>query len=552
MQAQYDPLSIGRRPLDVEDYIDIARRHKAWIFGPIFAALVIAVVVAFLWPDTYVSTAVIRLVPPQVPERYVPTNINMEMSQRISSMQQVILSRNNLTNIIQTYGLYPRDVKRRPMEDVIEEMRKRIRVGMPMTTDPNRRIMVFPVTFAYENRLLAQKVTSDLVGRFITENIRERSTVSFSTTEFLKDQLESAKKELDAIEQKVMEYKLRNQGRLPDERAANIQALQSYETRLSNLNAAMSRINQDKLLLESQLRVSRDQLKMLSATGAGDPVTMARNDRLDKIDREIQALEQTLSNLKEHYKETYPDVRRVEGQLAAYKRTRDDIAKEEDAKKSQTPATPPAPAKVPLTVSRDIKEVEGTIARISAQIQAKDVEMEDYVKQSGDLNKAIRSYQERIQSSPVGEQQYTELFRDYELAKKNYQEFQAKKTQSSVATDLENRKQGEMLELLDPASLPDRPTEPTRWLIIVVGTGIGAVLGLFMAGAREMKDTSLKNLKDVRAYTQLPILGSVPLLENDLVVRRRRRLAWLAWSTAFLVGSVIMSGSVYFYYATRV
>jgi hypothetical protein len=75
---------------------------------------------------------------------------------------------------------------------------------------------------------------------------------------------------------------------------------------------------------------------------------------------------------------------------------------------------------------------------------------------------------------------------------------------------------------------------------------------LCFAGAREAKDASLKNLKDVRAYTQLTILGSVPLLENDLVVRRRKRLAWLAWSTACLVGIIIMTGSVFFYYTTRI
>ena len=69
-------------------------------------------------------------------------------------------------------------------------------------------------------------------------------------------------------------------------------------------------------------------------------------------------------------------------------------------------------------------------------------------------------------------------------------------------------------------------------------------LGLVIAGAREMKDTSLKNLKDVRAYTQMAILGSVPLLENDFVVRRRRRMAWLGWTTACLAAAVVMSGSV--------
>jgi hypothetical protein len=117
---------------------------------------------------------------------------------------------------------------------------------------------------------------------------------------------------------------------------------------------------------------------------------------------------------------------------------------------------------------------------------------------------------------------------------------------------MEERKQGEMLELLDPASLPITPTEPKRPLVVSIGAGLGLLLGIVFAGAREMKDTSLKNLKDVRAYTQMAILGSIPLLENDFVVRRRRRLNWLGWTTACLAAVVIISGSIVYYYVTKV
>ena len=95
--------------------------------------------------------------------------------------------------------------------------------------------------------------------------------------------------------------------------------------------------------------------------------------------------------------------------------------------------------------------------------------------------------------------------------------------------DIETRKLGETLEQLDAALLPQTPSEPKRPVIIGLGAALGLFVGLVVAGAREMKDTSLKNLKDVRAYTKMPILGSIPLLENDLVVRRRRRIAWLGW-----------------------
>ncbi len=99
-----------------------------------------------------------------------------------------------------------------------------------------------------------------------------------------------------------------------------------------------------------------------------------------------------------------------------------------------------------------------------------------------------------------------------------------------MATELEERQQGEGMEVLEQASLPQTPTEPNRWVIVAAGTCLGLLLGVFLAGGREMKDTSLKNLKDVRAYTGLPVLGSVPLVQSDFVAQRKRRLAWLAWS----------------------
>ena len=89
MQPLQDPFAIPRRAMDMEDYIDVVRRHRAWMMGPVFAALVVSVVVAFLWPDTYVSSAMIRVIPSQVSERMAPQVINAEMSQRVSSMASV-------------------------------------------------------------------------------------------------------------------------------------------------------------------------------------------------------------------------------------------------------------------------------------------------------------------------------------------------------------------------------------------------------------------------------------------------------------------------------
>ena len=543
----------SRRALDLEDYIDIIRRHKAWILGPAFCSLVIAVVVAFLWPDTFISQAVIRVVPPQVPETYVPTNVNMEMSQRINSMAQTILSRGNLTNIINTFNLYPHDKQRKPMEDVVEEMKKDIHIGsVTSMTAQNRGVSAFSIAFSYENRIVAQKVTADLVARFMSENTRDRTTQSVLTTQFLKDQADSAKKELEGIEDRLAKFRQVNAGRLPDQLQNNQILLNAAEARIANINANVSRVGQEKMLLETELRTGKTALASLKP--AVDQVSVqAKNDKLQANEAQITQAEQMLGNLKEHYKDTYPDVRRMEIQVTSLKKTREKLLKEDlEAKKTEAAHPATEVKRYDPEYARNSQNVNAVIERLEAQIKLTEIQTGEYMTEMKTAEQNVKAIRSRIEAEPIGEQQYAEVIRDREVAKLKYDELNRKRSQSAIAEDLEKRQQGETLEMLDPASLPQTPTEPKRPMLIAIGTGVGLILGLCFAGAREAKDASLKNLKDVRAYTQLTILGSVPLLENDLVVRRRKRLAWLAWSTACLVGIIIMTGSVFFYYTTRI
>lgn len=546
-----DSLSISRRAMDVEDYIDILRRHRSWILGPTFLGLVVAVVVAFLWPDTYISTAVIRVVPPSVPEKYVPTNVNQELSGRINSMAQLILSRSTLTNIIQSFGLYPREQKRLPMDDIVEGMKKdgiRISPVYSATGTGNQRnhVSAFQISFSYENRVLAHKVTQELVTKFIDANIRERTNASVQTTEFLQDQLDSAKRDLDAVEKKLTEFRINNFGRLPDQMQTNLQQLDGMQRRLDSLNSSVSRINQEKMLMDGELKTLKNQLAALTnpttSGGASD-----KSEAMVQVDREIENMEMTLASARERYKEAHPDVQRIQSQLAVLKRKKEQVAAEDRVRLASA-----KPADLSPAAQREIRNTQANISRIETLMRAKDQDLDQHQQEIASLERNMRAFNSKLESSPVGDQEYTSLMRDRALAMQRYEDFMAKRSQSATATDLENRRQGEMLEILDQPSLPQTPAEPNRYVIVLGGIGVGLVLGVFLAGIREMKDTSLKNLKDVRAYTQLAVLGSIPLLENDLVIRRRRRLTWLAWSTAFLLGILVMSGSIYYYYASNV
>jgi len=543
MQPTLEPTGVSRRPLDIEDYIDIVRRHKGWIAGPTFAALVISVVGAFVWPDTYVSEAVVQVVPPQVPERYVPPNVNSEMSHRIQLMAQDILSRPSLINIINSQDLYRRERQRRPLEDVIEQMKTDVKISPVVSLQIQQQRMpvsAFRLAFSYSDRYKAQKVTQELVSRFIDENARQLYNQSAATTDFLTSQWEAAKKELEEMEARIAKFRMQNSGRLPDETGANLQALNALQTQLMGVNDAIARANEDKLLLENQIRIYRDQLQQVASNN--DLALQTKSDRLTQLEHDILSTEARLAGARERYTETHPDVKALESELAMLRRRRDSLLKEEKA------AAPEAPAAATAQTRRTTQQIEANIASLQGQIEAKNLEIQERTRIQRKINEGITELTARVQSAPAVGGQYSELTRDYNLAKARYDELNAKKTQSEIATNLENRGQGERLQLLESASLPETPTEPNRMLIIGAGLGIGMLAGVFFAGACELKDTSLKNLKDARTYTGLPVLGTIPLLENDLVVRRKRRLAWVAWSAAFIVGILAMSSSIYYYY----
>ena len=547
MQPNPDSYTVTRRPMDVADYIDVFRRHRGWIIGPTFAGIVIAVVVAFVWPDTYVSDATIRIVPPAVPERYVPSNVNLQIGQRIASMEQQVRSRTNVLNLINQNGLYPRKKGRIPDEDLVEQMQKDVvirPVSMLRDVSEGRQLSTaFQVSFAYDNRYLAQKVVSQIVGMFLDETVRTRSSESVMTNDFLKEQVVTAKKNLDAIENRLTAYKLKFSGKLPEQLASNLAQLNTLQTQLASTNSSISRATQEKLLLESAMRTDKEQLQSVPADPAATMDAAVKSDRVIQLDRQILQLETALAGLRQQYSDSHPDVRRATSQLASLRSSKEALMKDEETKVAATP-----PKTVRPVESREQKQLQSDIARLQSLSETKDMEIQNLVKEQARIDKLIKLYQARIEESPFGEREYAELTRDYGTAKQQYEELVQKSSQSSMATDLETRKQGETLEVLEQASLPQTPTEPNRWLVVGVGAMIGLAVGLFLAGGREMKDTSLKNLKDVRAYTGLPVLGSVPLVENDLLIQRKRRMAWVAWSSACIVGFLLMLGSVYYYY----
>jgi polysaccharide biosynthesis transport protein len=554
MAAAQNFISVTRRPPDIEDYIDMLRRYRSWLIGPAFCGLVAAVVVAFLWPDTYVSTAVMRITPQQISDRLVPTVVNMQMQQRLQQMQQEILSRSSLSELIQrpSLDLYRKERQRYPMEDVVSDMRNKfIRI---QTVDTGRGgASAFTISFSYPDRFKAQAVVRELVTKFTEQNVRVQHDQANLTSQFLGDEMKQAQDRMESLERGVMKFKLENMGRLPEQFQANVAQLNTYQMMVSQANESISRLQQQKLQLETQLQNNNTNVNYYNSI-LEDQVTVGgqtqvRNELLNQLNQRIMNLQSEIAALTEQLTPNHPTIKKAQASRAALEKRRQEAEKEDLERQAAAPAAGP-------TVKRSInqqafKAVQDLTASnnvLKTEMQNLNLQMDEKLKQIQDLNRMITSYQARVEGSPQLEGQYVTLTRDLAMAKQSYEDLHRKSEVSETAKDLEEHKAGENLEVLDPASDPQAPSEPNRPQMAAIGAGMGLMLGIVLAGAKEMKNTSLKNLKDVRAYTNLPVLSSIPLLENALLVRRKRRLLWLAWSSAVIFGSIAMSAAAYYYY----
>jgi uncharacterized protein involved in exopolysaccharide biosynthesis len=151
------------------------RRRGGWMLAASAAAgLVLASAVSFLLPDRYVSTAVMRLTPPQVTEDPLRAPAAVTAAQRLRELQPEILTDESLARIILQVEMYRHLRQREPMEQAVESMRRDLRIEpMPAKGIPGTA-SAFRISFLYTDRYKAQQAVRYLITAFTERNIVEQ------------------------------------------------------------------------------------------------------------------------------------------------------------------------------------------------------------------------------------------------------------------------------------------------------------------------------------------------------------------------------------------
>jgi hypothetical protein len=175
------------------------------------------------------------------------------------------------------------------------------------------------------------------------------------------------------------------------------------------------------------------------------------------------------------------------------------------------------------------------------------LEIQNASEDAKQLQARIADYQGRLNLTPVREEQLSGLLRDYDQSKKHYDDLMNKKTQSELATSLEIRQQGQRFNIIDPPSLPRKPSNPEQVKISLAGLLLGIAVGAVLALLVDTRDHSLRDEQDLRSIFSFPLLLGVPMLLSKVDERRRSQMAVLEWLLGTALCLLICATEFYVY-----
>lgn len=509
----------------LHQFLRIAVRRRWWLLLPACGVALATITASLLLPNRYTSEATILVVQQQVPQRYVTPNSTYSVKQALESLTEAVLSRSRLLLMVDEFGLYPKERHLVGPEGLVQLMRKNIQIDPIQKESTQQDINAFKISFTANQPQLAQDVASRLTSLFIAENLKLKEEQDTGTTSFLKDQLASAQTDLARQEQTLRNFRTHYLGELPEQQQGNLAILSGLHMQLQNTMGELSRAQEQRVYLTSLI----DQYRGLSAKGLAVADSTGVSP-LAKAEADLDALKSRRRALLAQYTLAYPGVREIDQDIAQQENL---IATLRAAKKSVT-----------RSGQRSVVTSEGaessSVAQLNSQLEANRLEIENLTRGEKNLQNQVAQYEQRLNLTPVREQELADIMRRYDLSKQNYADLLSKVTQSELATSLEQRQQGQQFRVIDPASLPEKPSGPKRIQIALGGVMAGLLVGAALAFLIDSMDHAFYAEKDLTAQFNFPLILALPAV---FVPSEQR---WQAWRKVFewCAGTVLVFGVV--------
>jgi polysaccharide chain length determinant protein (PEP-CTERM system associated) len=433
--------------------------------------------------------------------------VQPNLDEQIAMMGRTLINRPNVERVIRMADL---DLKVRTPEEreaLVDAVMKGIvfqgsgRVGRTLTN-------IYSISYRSQNPETARKVVQALLTIFVESNLGNKRRDSEQARRFIDDQIKVYEQRLLDAENALKEFKLKHMNVMPS----------LAQDSVSRFNALQQELASARLELR-QAENARDAIKRELAgevpTFTSEQAVEAQRSIPSELDQRIEAQRKRLDELRLRYTEQHPDV-------AGTQRVLQQLEAQRDAERR-------AAAKDGGTVSRTLSQSNPVFQQLRMTLTNAETRVAELRVKVGDAEARLAQARTLAQTIPEVEAEFTQLNRDYDVNKKNYEMLLARREAAQLSGDMESSGNMADFRVIDPPRASAQPVAPNRPLLL-----LGVLLGSLGAGAaiallRDQIRPTFFDLRGLREFTGMPMLGAVTLVSSDRA-SRRDRLSTVAFS----------------------
>jgi exopolysaccharide transport family protein len=334
-----------------------------------------------------------------------------------------------------------------------------------LTIAPIRNSRLVDLKYRLADAALATSIANALARNYIQQNLEYKFTASKDATDWLGERLAEERKQVEASESALQQYRERNDAiSLEDRQNIVVQ-------RLADLNAAVTRAKTERLQKEALYR-------QLQASGS-DQATLSTfpaifgNTFIQQQKTELATLQRQQAQMAEKLGDRHPDM-----------------------------------VKIQSAIQHAQAQLQAEVTKVVAAVRA---DYEAARTQEESLSSALASQKGEAMAMNRKAIEYSVLERDVESSKQIYNSLLQRAKETSVAGELKSSN----IRVVDAAERPRQPVAPRGLFTVGLALLGGVILACGTAFFFEYLDSRIKSPEEIEAYLGLPAIGMIPALGKN-------------------------------------
>ncbi len=497
----------------------------------LITALIVGLVTglgAALWPSKYEATARVYVDTQSIlNEALKGVAVQPNGAEQMSMVAKTLISRPIVERVMLAAQMNLEATDQRGRDAIVDQLMKEIEFRAVGAASNN----LFTIAYKHGRPETARTIVQSLVGIFVERSLGDARKDADQSERFLNEQIKEYEQRLVQSENSLKEFKIKNMGMIPGEGGRDfVSRIQDIDNQIRQARVEVRQASNVRDSLRRQVSGESPTMGNSDETTTTVPTVGARS-RTDLEDR-LDTAEKRLDELRSRLTDEHPDV-------TAAKRVAEGLRSQREKERTETRApgtTTTTRSPVPNPV---YKELRVQLADAEAQYVSQASKLADYEAR-------LVQIRDSATQVPQVEAALTQLTREYETNRIKHQ----KLIESRESVQISNKRTGAAgvgeIRIVDPPRVSQKPVSPNRLLLmtgaLIASLGAGLAAALF----KDQSKPTFFDVRSLRAFTGMPLLGGVSFVMSQ-AGRNTLRKDYLLFGAGFLALLLTFTAAIVFF-----